>query len=69
MENYNLESDLRVLGAAKAPVFNDANQYFDTAWSNLDGKNMSVAYSQYADESQLKYALYRLMEWSGLSTF
>ncbi len=69
LKNYNLESDLRVLGAAKAPVFNDANQYFDTAWSNLDGKNMSVAYSQYADESQLKYALYRLMEWSGLSTF
>ena len=69
LKNYNLESDLRVLGAAKAPVFNDANQYFDTAWANLDGKNMSVAYSQYADESQLKYALYRLMEWSGLSTF
>ena len=69
LKNYNLESDLRVLGAAKAPVFNDANQYFDTAWENLDGKNMSVAYSQYADESQLKYALYRLMEWSGLSTF
>ena len=69
LKNYNLESDLRVLGAAKAPVFNDANQYFDTAWSNLDGKNMSGAYSQYADESQLKYVLYRLMEWSGLSTF
>ena len=69
LKNYNLESDLRVLGVAKASVFNDANQYFDTAWSNLDGKNMSVAYSQYADESQLKYALYRLMEWSGLSTF
>ncbi|KWQ05887.1 phospholipase [Acinetobacter harbinensis] len=69
LKNYNLESDLRVLGVAKAPVFNDANQYFDTAWENLDGKNMSVAYSQYADESQLKYALYGLMEWSGLSTF
>ena len=69
LKNYNLESDLRVLGVAKASVFNDANQYFDTAWSNLDGKNMSVAYSQYADESQLKYVLYRLMEWSGLSTF
>ena len=69
LKNYNLESDLRVLGAAKAPVFNDANQYFDTAWSNLDGKNMSVAYSQYADESQLKYVLYRLMERSGLCTF
>ena len=69
LKNYNLESDLRVVGAAQAPVFKDAQQYFNTAWSNLDGKNMSVDYRQYADESKLKYALYRLMEWSGLSTF
>ena len=67
--NYNLETNLRVVGASQAQVFTDAKQYFDTAWSNLDGKNMSVDYSQYADESKLKYGIYRFMEWSGLSTF
>lgn len=69
LKNYNLETDLRVLGQTSAPVFQDANRYFDTAWSNLDGKNMSVDYSKYADESKWKYAVYRFMEWSGLSTF
>jgi phosphatidylserine/phosphatidylglycerophosphate/cardiolipin synthase-like enzyme len=69
IKNYNLETNLRVVGASEAQVFSDAKQYFDTAWSNLDGKNMSVGYSQYADESKLKYGIYRFMEWSGLSTF
>ena len=69
IKNYNLETDLRVVGASQAQVFIDANQYFNTAWSNLEGKNMSVDYSTYADESKLKYAIYRFMEWSGVSTF
>ncbi|GAA5187385.1 phospholipase D family protein [Acinetobacter kookii] len=69
IKNYNLETNLRVVGSLQAPVFTDAQAYFDTAWSNLDGKNMSVDYSQYADESKLKYGIYRFMEWSGLSTF
>ncbi|QIO06839.1 phospholipase D-like domain-containing protein [Acinetobacter shaoyimingii] len=69
LKNYNLETDIRVLGQSKAPVFVDAQQYFDTAWSNLNGKNMSVEYKTYADESKFKYATYRFMEWSGVSTF
>ena len=69
LKNYNLETDLRVVGSAQAKVFMDAQGYFNTAWSNLNGKNMSVDYSKYADESKLKYGLYRFMEWSGLSTF
>lgn len=69
IKNYNLETDLRVLGSTQSQVFQDANQYFNTAWSNLEGKQMSVDYTKYADDSKLKYALYRFMEWSGLSTF
>jgi len=69
LKNYNLETDLRVLGNRDQPVFVDARQYFDQAWFNLDGRKMSVDYAQYADESKLKYGLYRFMEWSGLSTF
>lgn len=69
MKNYNLETNLRVIGLSQAPVFTDAHQYFNTAWSNLESKNMSVDYQIYADESKLKYGVYRFMEWSGLSTF
>ncbi len=43
--------------------------FFNTAWSNLEGRNMSVEYAKYADESKFKYGVYRFMEWSGWSTF
>ena len=69
LKNYNLETNIRVVGNSSADVFKDAQSYFNTAWSNLDAKNLSVDYAQYADESKWKYGLYRFMEWSGLSTF
>lgn len=69
LKNYNLETDLRVVGHPQQQVFVDATQYFNTAWSNLNGRNMSVDYSKFADESTFKYGVYRFMEWSGLSTF
>ena len=69
LKNYNLETDMRVLGSAQAQVFKDAGQYFDAAWSNVNGRQITVDYVKYADESKVKYWLYRFMEWSGLSTF
>lgn len=69
LKNYNLETNIRVLGQPQAQVFTDAQQYFENAWSNLQGRSMSVDYSQYADHSKFKYWLYRFMEWSGWSTF
>ncbi|MFM2333996.1 MAG: hypothetical protein RIQ74_2846 [Pseudomonadota bacterium] len=69
LKNYNLETDMRVLGSAQAPVFEDAGQYFDAAWTNAHGRQITVDYAKYADESKVKYWLYRFMEWSGLSTF
>ncbi len=69
LKNYNLETDLRVIGQPQQQVFVDAEQYFNTAWSNLNGRQMSVDYSKFADESTFKYGVYRFMEWSGFSTF
>ena len=69
LKNYNLETDLRVIGARDNLVFKDADQYFNTAWSNLEGCQMSVDYATYADESKLKYWTYRFLEWSGMATF
>lgn len=69
LKNYNLETNMRVLGQPQAEVFKDAQQYFDGAWSNLNGRSMSVDYTQYAEDSFFKYWLYRFMEWSGWSTF
>ena len=69
LKNYNLETDFRIVGATSAPVLVDAQQYFDAAWTNQNGRSMSVDYEYYADPSVIKYAMYRFMEWSGLATF
>ncbi|WP_216937274.1 MULTISPECIES: phospholipase D-like domain-containing protein [unclassified Acinetobacter] len=69
LKNYNLETDMRVLGQPQAEVFREAQQYFEGAWSNLNGRSMSVDYRHYAENSFFKYWLYRFMEWSGWSTF
>lgn len=69
LNNYNLETNLRVVGVASAKVFIDAEQYFNTTWSNPRGEQHSVDYEKYADSSTVKYVIYRAMEWSGLSTF
>ncbi len=69
LKNYNLETDLRVIGAAQATVFMDAKSYFNQAWSNQNAQQMSVDYAKYADESTWKYLKYRFLEWSGMSTF
>ncbi|WP_347453112.1 phospholipase D family protein [Acinetobacter thermotolerans] len=69
LKNYNLETDMRVVGSPQSAVFVDAQRYFESSWSNLDGRKASLDYSAYQDDSRWKYWLYRFMEWSGWSTF
>ncbi|MGL3044349.1 phospholipase D-like domain-containing protein [Acinetobacter pecorum] len=69
LKNYNLETDLRVVGSSQASVFVDAQRYFNSSWSNQNGQKASLDYAAYHDDSRWKYWLYRFMEWSGWSTF
>ncbi|WP_210260027.1 hypothetical protein, partial [Martelella sp. HB161492] len=62
-------TNMKVVGNTQAQVFRDAETYFNSSWNNLNGRQMTVDYAKYADESKLKYWIYRFMEWSGLSTF
>lgn len=69
LKNYNLETNISIVGQRNYPAILQAQQYFDRAWNNLAQQNISVDYQQYKDESKLKYWQYRFLEWSGLSTF
>lgn len=69
LKNYNLETNLSVVGSAQYPALQQAQQYFDRAWSNPNGQKISVDYAKYRDESTVQYWQYRFLEWSGLSTF
>jgi len=69
LDNFNLETSVLVHGLASEAVFQDAYDYFETVWHNADGKSFSVGYEHYKDESYLRYAWYRLLDMTGMSTF
>lgn len=69
LDDLNLETSVRVAGPAAAPFMRDAQAWFERRWSNGDGHAFSRPYEVYADESRLRYWQYRVMEFSGLSTF
>jgi phosphatidylserine/phosphatidylglycerophosphate/cardiolipin synthase-like enzyme len=69
LEDFNLETNVVVTGTVTSAPFTDAQTYFDDAWHNTGGREYSVDYAHYKDESLWRRGLYRFMEWSGISSF
>jgi phosphatidylserine/phosphatidylglycerophosphate/cardiolipin synthase-like enzyme len=69
LDNLNLETSVQVAGSAAAPFMRDAQTWFEQRWSNAQGRAFSLPYETHADESRFRYWQYRVMEFSGLSTF
>ena len=66
--DYNLETDLKIIAPNDSNVATEVDQYFDRIWSNSNG-TYTVDFEHYYERSLGKKILYRLQEWSGLSTF
>lgn len=69
LQNYDLETDVHVVGLMHEPVFSKAEQVFNQTWHSEGNIKKSEAYEKYASHSLLKYWLYRFMEWTGFSSF
>ena len=69
LNDLNLETDIAIFGPADIPIFTDVKKYVDMQWKNLDGKNFSLDYTEYADMSFFKRMLYYWMEGTGMATF
>lgn len=69
LDDFNLETDVRVLTGPDHPVIRDVRDYFERQWHNEPGRIYSAAYEKYADGAVWRYGLYRFMEATGLSTF
>jgi len=69
LENLNLETDIVVRGPTTLPLFLDVRKYVDLLWTNSDGREFSVDYSEYEDNSFVRRLQYRWMEATGMSTF
>lgn len=69
LDNFNPETALELIGPAQAPAIRAASDWFESRWTNADGRSFSLDYAHYADDSRLRYWQYRIMEATGLSTF
>ena len=69
LDNLNLESSVRVLAKTDHALMVDARSAFARRWDNRDGEKHSTDYGVYADEATWKYWVYRVMEFTGWSSF
>ncbi len=69
MEDYNLETNLKIAASQDAKISKEVKHYFEKLWNNTDGK-YTVPYADYQDESPfIKYAGYQVQEWLRLETY
>ncbi len=69
LDDYNLETNARVMAPADAAVITFAAAWFERRWVNTDQRSYSLPYDHYAEDGWIKPLLYRFMEVTGLSTF
>jgi hypothetical protein len=69
--DYNLEANVAIEAARNSEIGAQVLSYFDMLWENRAalGVEYTADYGVYADPSQLRYWLSRVMEGTGLSTF
>jgi len=69
LDDFNLETNVEVQGISSHPEVVEVKKYFSESWRATENRKISVDYSVYHDDSQIKYWLYRFMEYVGISTF
>jgi hypothetical protein len=70
LNDFNLEACVAVDAPANSELAANVADWFETLWSNRPGASEYTADAAvWAEPSQGRYWLYRLMEASGLSTF
>ncbi|MDH3329049.1 MAG: phospholipase D-like domain-containing protein [Desulfobulbaceae bacterium] len=69
LNDFNLETKVMVRGNREEEVFADARSYFELLWQNDSGREFTLDYAGYADNSKLRKFLYRVIEAIGVCTF
>ncbi|MFO7594025.1 MAG: phospholipase D-like domain-containing protein, partial [Pseudomonadota bacterium] len=69
LDDYNLETSVRLLARQDSEVMAQAQQWFEQYWHNTPERQLTVEYEAYRDPSRRRYWFYRFMEASGWSTF
>lgn len=69
LDDFNLETDVRVTGPSDSPALARAADIFERLWNNEPGRRHTVDYAVYEEKSLLQHWLYWFMEKTGISTF
>lgn len=69
LDNLNLETSVRLTAPVTHPVMVKAADTFARRWENRRAEKHSTDYATYADERLWTYGLYRVMEFTGISSF
>jgi len=71
LADYDLNANIAIDAPRSTPLALQMADYFETLWSNraLFGVEYSADFGVYADPSQARYWLYRLMDWTGIASF
>jgi HKD family nuclease len=67
--DYNLETNIVISGASTEPTFITTRSFFEEQWNNENDRLYTFPYEQYSDDSLRKTIQYRVMEWTGLSSW
>lgn len=67
--NYNLETDIRVIGTSQTTAIKEATAFFDEQWFNKFDRAYSLPYEKFAEDSLFKTVWYRFGEFTGLSHY
>lgn len=69
LDNFNLESAVRVSLKSDSELAGQIRQYFDNIHNNNDDQTHTVDYEEFADCRLLPRLFMRFQEWSGASSF
>ena len=68
LEDFNLETNVKVTGNPETELMVKVSDYFERLWQN-EGGMYTLDYEEYKDDSIINQFLYRFQEFSGLSSF
>lgn len=68
LHDYNLENNFVVIGPPSHNFNVAITDYYNRLWNNIDG-HFTEEFSVYEDQSIWRKAIYRIQEFTGLSTF
>lgn len=68
LDDYNLETNVLITAPADSEFAGEVTGYYNRLWTN-EGAEYTLDYDEEAEESLLKTILYRVQEFTGLSTF